>query len=215
MRQKLTKFLQLFLVFLLAIVPFFAFTSAATADLAYVGNANYDSVEVVDLNTNTHVTSIPVGNQPIGIVKNEAMHRVYVSNSQDGTISVIDTTINSVIETIPLPGYFLDLAISPDGSRVYAGGWGNGQPVAVIDTATNSVIETLTGFSSPQHMAVSPDGKRLYVVNTNCCPGGPGSLTILDITNNYALIADIPLEREPVWVTVTPHRSKVYVSEPV
>ncbi len=189
------------------------FVTPMQEQFAYVANANYDMVEVVNLTTNIHIASIPVGDQPIGIVQNPFLNRVYVSNSQAGTMSVIDTTTNSVITTISLPGYFLDLAISPDGSRVYAGGWGNGRPVAVIDTATNTVIQTLTGFLSPQHVAVSPDGTKLYVVNANCCPGGPGSLSVLDITNNYALITDIPLRQEPTWVVVTPDGSKIYVSE--
>ena len=72
------------------------------------------------------VATIPVGTGPKSLVATPQPNRVYVANSAyngDNTVSVIDTTTNTVVATIPIPHtqptYGYELAISPDGKRVY------------------------------------------------------------------------------------------------
>jgi YVTN family beta-propeller protein len=53
------------------------------------------------------------------------------------------------------------LAVSPDGTRLYATNR-EGMSVSVIDTATNTVIGSV-GVTFPFGISVTPDGSKLYV----------------------------------------------------
>jgi YVTN family beta-propeller protein len=81
---------------------------------------------------------------------------------------VIDATTNQVVDTIKITTgkYFFptDLAVSPDGKRVYVTDF-NGRSVSAIDTAANQVTATLPMSDFPWGVAVSPDSARLYVIH--------------------------------------------------
>jgi len=62
----------------------------------------------------------------------------YVTNNQSLTISVIDTASNSVVATIPVGFGPSGIAVTPDGSRVYATHAGGADFVNVIDTSSNT-----------------------------------------------------------------------------
>jgi YVTN family beta-propeller protein len=54
------------------------------------------------------------------------------------------------------------LAISPDGSRVFASSTGQ---LAIIDTASNAVVATAKAPPYPTGVAVTPDGQRVLLDN--------------------------------------------------
>jgi DNA-binding beta-propeller fold protein YncE len=58
---------------------------------------------------------------------------------------VIDTINFTVLTSIDIPGYALDVAVSPDGRWVFAGDQ-YGAGLAVIDASTNTVHTVLTGL---------------------------------------------------------------------
>ena len=152
-------------------------------------------VQVVDRDTNTVVGApIAVDWASSNIAAAPAIDRVYVNSPYTGTISVIDTTTDTVVDTIWLPtspdfqGYSLaqELAVSPDGTRLYASG--EDGTVSVIDTATNDVItsQPLGYFTD---LAVSGDGRHLY--------GTSGaSVTVID-TASMTRTAEVTVG--PVW----------------
>ncbi|TQC42589.1 hypothetical protein EEB14_48030 [Rhodococcus sp. WS4] len=152
-------------------------------------------VQVVDRDTNTVVGApIAVDWASSNIAAAPAVDRVYVNSPYTGTISVIDTSTGTVVDTIWLPtspdyqGYSLaqELAVSPDGTRLYASG--EDGTVSVIDTATNDVItsQPLGYFTD---LAVSEDGRRLY--------GTSGaSVTVID-TESMTRTAEVTIG--PVW----------------
>jgi YVTN family beta-propeller protein len=67
---------------------------------------DHGDVEVVDLQTNTKVTSISTGINPYGAAMTPDGRYVYVTSwgyvGQAGTVSIIDTNTNLVIATIPV-----------------------------------------------------------------------------------------------------------------
>jgi YVTN family beta-propeller protein len=69
--------------------------------------------------------------------------------------------------------YPQDVAVSPDGSLVYATvtggdtGPGGSDVVAVIGTATNSVTGDITVGTGPRQVVFSPDGDFAYVTTEN------------------------------------------------
>ncbi|RZL81900.1 MAG: hypothetical protein EOP32_13650 [Rhodococcus sp. (in: high G+C Gram-positive bacteria)] len=152
-------------------------------------------VQVVDRDTNTVVGApIAVDWASSNIAAAPDVDRVYVNSPYTGTISVIDTSTGTVVDTIWLPtspdyqGYSLaqELAVSPDGTRLYVSG--EDGTVSVIDTATNDVItsQPLGYFTD---LAVSEDGRRLY--------GTSGaSVTVID-TASMTRTAEVTVG--PVW----------------
>jgi YVTN family beta-propeller protein len=96
--------------------------------------------------------------------------RLYVSQQFYGTyeasgdIAVIDTIHNAVAGTIKTGMHPVSVAVSPDGSRLYAACRGTGI-VSSIDTATGGTVATAKTGRSPVDVALSKDGSTLYAVN--------------------------------------------------
>ena len=78
----------------------------------------------------------------------------------------------SVRKTVPVGNSPFDLAVRPDGTRVYVANWGfSGNSVSVINTATNAVITTVPVRAYHVHLAVTPDGRFLRLDRE--CKRGP------------------------------------------
>ena len=142
-----------------------AATIAEAAPFAYSSNQGDGTVSVIDTATNTVIATIPVGAMPLGVAVNAAGTRAYVANFGADSVSVIDIATNNVVHDVLLPANSVQgIAVSPDGSRVYAAGssGADGQ-VAVIDTTADTVVSTIVVTRVPRSVAVSLDGTRVYV----------------------------------------------------
>jgi YVTN family beta-propeller protein len=84
-----------------------------------------------------------------------------VTDESSAAVSVIDTATNTVVAIVPVGRIPGAVAITPDGTRVYAANRLN--TVSVIDTATNTVVATVpVGVDiHPKGIAITPDGARL------------------------------------------------------
>ncbi|SDX70472.1 beta-propeller fold lactonase family protein [Paenibacillus sp. CF384] len=133
----------------------------------------------------------------------------YVANLGP-SISVFDTGTNNLVTTIDTPFDALYLAVSPDGTNVYASD--EVRSVMVIDTRTNTVtnVITLPITSVPAGMAVTPDGTRLYVACRN-----DSSIRIID-TATSAIIGFIPYLTavDPRRIVMNTDGSRAYVCNP-
>jgi YVTN family beta-propeller protein len=133
-------------------------------------------VAVIDGFTNEVITHVPaghdVGHYPNHIVVHPDNSKIYVGNRaaiHDG-ISVIDATTNTLITDI-LIGQGVDgMALTPDGSKLYAVTSGSTPTpqtnVVVINTTTNQVAQTLRLADVSRlfiEMAMHPDGSTVYV----------------------------------------------------
>jgi fibronectin-binding autotransporter adhesin len=156
----------------------FGIAVSPDGSLVYVANngGNVNSVSVFSANSITGqlsaLTTISVGNDPRAVRFSADGSRAYVANQDStgggaGSVSVIDTATNSVLATVNIPSsQLVDLAINPDGTRVYVSDANN--KVYVIDTSNNSLKATVTTtLSYPSGIVVSADGTRFYVANIN------------------------------------------------
>ena len=150
----------------------------------YVTNTSDGTVTVVNTTTNQVVQTLTAtGGYPTALAAKADGQSVYVAHSvlyptgeAFNTVSVINAATNQVVTDVRIPdlcagvcygssGGLTDLAISPDGSRVYViqayatdiGPWGS---VAVIDTSDNSLI--YNEFSSyVSDLEYTSDGTQL------------------------------------------------------
>lgn len=180
---------------------------------AYVTHPN-GSVTVIDVNTSTLVTKIPVCSDFCfslipAVTPNGA--RVYVTNNFQDTVTVIDTLTNTVIDTITVGQSPWGIAITPDGTRAYVAN-SSSNTISVIDTSTNTVIATIADTARPLGVAIMPDGSRAYVSNAN------GSVSVVDVSTN-TIIINIPVFDFPLGfpafdlfgIVITPDGTRVYV----
>ncbi len=87
---------------------------------AWVVNEVSDSVSIVDLVQGKVVATLAVGDEPADVVFSGG--KAFVSCARQNRILVIDTASRATFSMIPLEGMFpRSLALSPDGSRLYAG----------------------------------------------------------------------------------------------
>ena len=130
----------------------------------------------------------------------------YPWGGQASPVTVVDTTTDTVIAQISMPqGGAVALAVSPDGTRVYAPNlWSN--YLTVIDTGSNSIVATIPIGTGALGVAITSDGQRVYL---SC--NGDNAVKVLDTTTN-AVIGTIPATGGIYGIAVSPDGSRVYTA---
>jgi RHS repeat-associated protein len=128
----------------------------------------------------------------------------YVDNdtSSGPTIAVIDTATNTLLTSIAMSDGSQGIAVSPDGTRVYAAHQ-NANTVSVIDTATNSVVATVSVGTLPFGIAVLPNGSAVYVSNFH-----DATISVINTATN-TVTATISSSNTGM-LAASPDSSKVY-----
>jgi YVTN family beta-propeller protein len=180
----------------------------------YITDAHGGTVSVI--NPGRTVATIPVGNLPLGIAVHPDGTRVYVNHfgQQDystctsscvGYISVIDVRTNQVMDTVQVGRNLYQVAVHPDGSRVYATN-NTDEIVHVLDASTLTELRTIpVGGTQPQTIALNADGTRMYVANA-----ASNSVAVIDAVAD-SFITAIPVGNNPVSLAVSPDGTHVYV----
>jgi YVTN family beta-propeller protein len=153
----------------------------------YVSNAGSGTVSVIDTATNSvSPQPIKVGKQPgpMAIPSDEGRllfvgnrggfeyHQGSVSRIE-GSVSVIDITTKVVIATIPVGGEIIDLAVTPDGRKLYLamGGPECETGLKKIVMTDGYTVAWVSKEHCPKAVVFTPDGQRAYV-NYQCRPRG-------------------------------------------
>jgi len=163
---------------------------------------DFSGIAIIDATTNTLLGVQQIGTlgfQPMDVVAHPDGQRLYVTTDSPAGVAVLDTA--TLTPQAFIPGtYTRGIAVSADGTRVYAG---DSTRVLVIDTSTDTLLTTIPvpAFT----LAVHPDGSRLYATN------GAGSLTVVDTATNLP-IATVPVGSSSWGITVHPDGTRVYVT---
>lgn len=168
----------------------------------YSTNWLEDWVSIVD--TATHVVStVKVGDYPIGVAVSPDGQNVYVANAQSDTVSVIDATTKNIKSTINVGDYPMGVAVSPDGQSVYVTN-ALSNTVSMIDVITGAVTPVDVGID-PEWVAVSPDGQSIYVTNTQS-----DTVSVINVATGAA--TSVNVGDCPTGVAVSPDGKSVYVT---
>ncbi len=185
-----------------------AATPASAAPFAYV--ANYGdadgTVSVIDSATNSVVTTVEVGTNPLGVAVSPDGDRVYVTHQRvAGTVTILDAASNDVVGSVAVGAGPSGVSVKLPGTKVYVVNRDD-KTVSVLDVATGLVIATIPVGNNPLGVAVSPAGTPAYVVNK-----GSDSVSVID-TNLDAVVATVDVGNDPTHVAVHPNGGRIFVS---
>ena len=169
--------------------------------------------EVVVLNEESHaqIAAIPVGKGPAILVGTPDRHKLYSANWGDSTVSAIDAEALTA-RSIEMPGRPYVIAMSPDGTRLYAG-CATTNEIVVVDTADDSVLRRFVMSELPASITVSADGATLYVAMLGSVIPGlgePGSLMAVSAETGEVEREPIAVGNVPAWITSGADGRKVY-----
>ena len=177
---------------------------------AWVTNSVDNTVSRIDTATNTVLSTIAVGSNPLGIAVSPDRLSVWVTNNGDNTVSRIDTATNTVLSTIAVGLGPIGIAVSPDGLSVWVANFSS-NTVSCIITATNSVVVPPIGVGpQPIGVAVSPNGSSVWVTIS-----AGNAVSRIDTATNTAVVPPILVGNFPQGIAVSPDGSSVWVTNSV
>lgn len=183
-----------------------------SAEYAYVPNEKSNTVSVINTTTDTVISTVPVGNVPVGVAVSPDGTKVYVTNFGNDeipgrTVSIIDTTTE---EVTPMyveegkPGKPAGVAVYPHEQRIYVAKFLD-EKVRAVNPITKSVFDIRVG-KDPNGVAITHDGLRVYVTNR-----GNNTVSVIDTATNN-VIDTIIVGSNPYGVAVNKNGTKVYVT---
>ncbi|MGI9091565.1 MAG: YncE family protein, partial [Gemmatimonadaceae bacterium] len=109
--------------------------------IAYITQLDASTVTTADASAPKLTGVLGVGSTPTAVAFNGTGTVAYVANQASGTISVVNVATGTQAAVIPVSGNPLNVAVSLDGSAVYAST--NDGRVSRIDPATRTVTASV------------------------------------------------------------------------
>jgi YVTN family beta-propeller protein len=117
------------------------------------------SVHVIDPATQRvvgEIDGVPVNH---GVQASADGSRIYVSSEAQSALMVIDARSMEIIKTIPLSARPNNIALTPDGRKLYVGIIARPGAVDVIDTERLENVKTMPHPGGVHNIYVTPDGR--------------------------------------------------------
>lgn len=163
-------------------------------------------ISLSTLSAGSPITSA-IGAFPAAVAISPNGRRAFSANEGSATISAIDTATNTASEVNLLNccGGPLGLAVSPDGSQVFAT---TPVGVAIVNAHTLALgSSTIPVGNDAQGIAFTPDGKFAYVANT-----GDGTVSVINTSSDtVATTISLGIPAKPCALAVTPSGAKIVV----
>lgn len=159
-----------------------AAATAAPAYLVYATNERSGDISIIDPDARTEIGRIPIGKRPRGLVASPDGRTLYVAVSgspiagpgidadslppadkQADGIAVVDIARRTVVRTLRGISDPEQIAISPDGERLYVASEDSGQLVTI--GRDGRLLGTLAVGGEPEGVAVSPDGATILATS--------------------------------------------------
>ena len=195
------------------------------SNVAAVTNGTGGSVSFIDLDSNTPITEIDVGQDPRATATTPDGRYLLVVLRVEDSVAVLDlqSATPSEVARVGVGQDPTDIKISSDGSRAVVANLTNNtvsvldisDPVSprVIRDAKSNGLQLPVGIQ-PTSLALSPDGANAYVANA-----GSNWVTVLDL-QAPSVLGILPIQQPEssiasaaAAVAVTPDGSKLVVAE--
>lgn len=174
----------------------------------YVTNETDNTISVVDTTAlavqetfTIHDPNSYVHPRSIGLTRDGT--KLFVSFAGEYDIDVIDAWTGQSLDTIYCDEGADSLAVSPDGSFLYASSGGNSGALYQIDPQSDAILNTWHVYptfvlATPGSIAVSPDGTRVYVGSADTMNVGWYSASMASIdTSSGDVLGYVALDGAP------------------
>ncbi len=168
-----------------AAILFLPVTAAAQTVRIVQTNSAGDNVHFIDPVTNEVVGVVDGIERAHGAAPSPDGNWLYVANESDDTIDIVDVKALKVVKQVPLSGRPNNIAITPDGRKVYTAIAQAPGALDVLDTESQEIIATISVHGGVHNTYVTPDGK--YAVAGMI---GARNITVVDTATD-----------RPVWTT--------------
>jgi DNA-binding beta-propeller fold protein YncE len=170
---------------------------------------------VIDLSTNRLSATLPVGYTPLSAVFSPDGTRAYLSafGSADwggGTVSAFRTEDWLLIATIDVGEWARDVAVSPDGNRLFVATEFAGGSLAIVNARTNKLSRHVPGIGgNPTGVAVNLNGIQVYVASLS------GKRVYIVDTATGTSSESIEVDMDPHGLVVNPYNAEMYVAHSI
>lgn len=141
------------------------------------------------------------------LLSDPARSRVYAILPQDNALAVIDVNSLELVATLPVGSNPADLALSPDGRKLYVAN--SGSTVVAISVVDLDTLSVLPGISAPIAATAIAAGldNRLYVLNS----GSTTNITQIDAsTGNIQGQFSFPMIYGAGFLRISPDKRTLY-----
>ena len=170
----------------------------------YVALIGTNSLRRGDLESADFTAPVSVGSTPPHVVINPAGTRAYATLQNGRAVVVVDVAANALLTTVPLTSYGFNLALGPDGERVYATTAAG--TLYILDATSYAVLDTLDVSPAANGLAFSPDQCTLYVTSRDA-----GTVTAVS-TSSHTITRTYHLGGMPQRIAIAPDGSEIYVA---
>jgi len=147
-------------------------------------------------------------NLPYGVAV-DSSGNLFISDAMNGLVEKVTFTAplpHVITNTIQLQGNTAGLAVSPDGTRLYATVAVGDSVLEIIDLTTNRVLRSITvGATAPGAVVVSPNGSRVYVTNPY-----DNTVSVINTATNR-VIRSISVGTSPRNLAINASGTRLYV----
>jgi YVTN family beta-propeller protein len=157
-----------------------------------------------NLKSGNFTEPVGVGSTPPHVVINPVGTHAYATLQNGRAVAVVDVAANALLATVPLTSDGFNLALAPDGERVYATTAAG--TLYVLDATSYAVLDTLNVGPAANGLAFSPDQCTLYVTSRDA-----GTVTAVS-TSSHTITRTYHLGGMPQRIAIAPDGSEIYVA---
>ncbi len=131
------------------------------------------------------------------------------ANPSGYNVVIANSITDKIVNSIVVPGGAVDIASSPDGSRVYFEYSGTDTYIGVINTATEAVIDTINvGPVGTGQLVMQPAGSKLYLDAISV--GLSNVITVAIPSYSVVNTISLPSANSFYYFTINPSGSTLY-----
>lgn len=179
---------------------------APQAHKLYVSDEHGGTDTVIDVQSNTRITTIQIGGEIGNTQYDAATHHVFVNAQTRAELVEINPDTDMILRRIPVPGANGNhgLLIDSDGRRAFIACEGNDTFIA-LDLATGKALATFSVGKDPDVLAIDPGRRELYVA------GESGQVTLFKLgTNTVSKVAESFVGPDAHVVAIDPSTHQIY-----
>jgi DNA-binding beta-propeller fold protein YncE len=126
--------------------------------IAALGN---NSVEILDLNTGTHLKRVSGLHEPQGVGFSSEFNKLFIANGKTGVCDMLDGSSFELLKSVKFPDDADNIRYDAKGERVYVG-YGDGG-LGIIDARNGNHIGDIRLDAHPESFQLEKSGLRIFV----------------------------------------------------